>query len=111
MFRFTIRDVLWLTVVVALTLGWWIDHRHTTAMRQAIELRLANDARKLKEQANSLALYRKELLRRYELRQMITAERETEIHGAGPWYLGVPEMEGPPGFGQPPKSGTLTSQP
>ncbi len=23
MFRFTIRDVLWLTVVVALGIGWW----------------------------------------------------------------------------------------
>ena len=27
MFRFTIRDVLWLTVVVALSIGWWLDHR------------------------------------------------------------------------------------
>src|SRR5688572_11143781 len=26
MFRFTIRDVLWLTVVVAIGVGWWIDH-------------------------------------------------------------------------------------
>jgi hypothetical protein len=26
MFRFTIRDVLWLTVVAALGVGWWIDH-------------------------------------------------------------------------------------
>ena len=24
MFRFTIRDVLWLTVVVGLALGWWL---------------------------------------------------------------------------------------
>ena len=28
MFRFTIRDVFWLTVVVALGVGWWLDHRH-----------------------------------------------------------------------------------
>ena len=27
MLRFTIRDVLWLTVVVALGLAWWIDRR------------------------------------------------------------------------------------
>lgn len=27
MFRFTIRDVLWLTVVVALVLDWAADHR------------------------------------------------------------------------------------
>jgi len=24
--RFSIRDLLWLTLVVALCLGWWIDH-------------------------------------------------------------------------------------
>jgi hypothetical protein len=27
MFRFTIRDVLWLTVVVAVFAAWWLDHR------------------------------------------------------------------------------------
>ena len=27
MFRFTIRDVLWLTVVVALGVAWWVDCR------------------------------------------------------------------------------------
>ena len=25
-FRFTIRDLLWLTVVVVLAVGWWLDH-------------------------------------------------------------------------------------
>ena len=25
MLRFTIRDVLWLTLVVGLVLGWWVD--------------------------------------------------------------------------------------
>jgi hypothetical protein len=25
MFRFTIRDVLWLTVVMGLAVGWWLD--------------------------------------------------------------------------------------
>ena len=35
MFRFTIRDVLWLTVVVAMGVGWWVDKRH--AVRAANE--------------------------------------------------------------------------
>jgi hypothetical protein len=35
MFRFTIRDVLWLTVVVALAVGWWIDHREQVWGREA----------------------------------------------------------------------------
>jgi len=26
-FRFTIRDLLWLTLVVALAVGWWSDRR------------------------------------------------------------------------------------
>jgi len=26
-FRFTIRDLLWLTLVVAMGVAWWIDHR------------------------------------------------------------------------------------
>jgi hypothetical protein len=25
-FRFSIRDLLWLTAVVALAVGWWLDH-------------------------------------------------------------------------------------
>ena len=25
--RFSIRDLLWLTIVVAMGLGWWLDHR------------------------------------------------------------------------------------
>jgi hypothetical protein len=27
MLRFTIRDLLWLMVVVGLASGWWVDHR------------------------------------------------------------------------------------
>jgi hypothetical protein len=27
MFRFTIRDLLWLMVVVAILAAWWVDHR------------------------------------------------------------------------------------
>jgi hypothetical protein len=25
--RFTLRDILWLTAVVGLSLGWWVEHR------------------------------------------------------------------------------------
>ena len=25
--RFSIRDLFWLTLVVALAVGWWLDHR------------------------------------------------------------------------------------
>ena len=37
MFRFTIRDVLWLTVVVAVACSWLIDHRRLTAPKWDVD--------------------------------------------------------------------------
>lgn len=34
MFRFTTRDLLWLTVVVAMGLGWWIHHARQMARQK-----------------------------------------------------------------------------
>jgi len=34
MFRFTIRDVLWLTVVIGLAVGWWINRTHAAKQEQ-----------------------------------------------------------------------------
>ena len=31
-FRFSIRELLWLIVVVAIVLGWWLDHRSVAAL-------------------------------------------------------------------------------
>ena len=33
--RFTIRDLLWLTVAVALAAGWWVDHQ--ALWKQSVE--------------------------------------------------------------------------
>jgi hypothetical protein len=38
MFRFTIRDLLWLMVVVGLALGWWGDH-----IKESVERRRWKD--------------------------------------------------------------------
>ena len=35
--RFSIRDLLWLTVVVAMGLGWWLDHRATMSRLDELE--------------------------------------------------------------------------
>ena len=37
MFRFTIRDVLWLTVVAALECAWWSDHRRLEARARRLK--------------------------------------------------------------------------
>ena len=34
--RFTIRDLVWLTLVVALTVGWWIEHSRQSQFQQWI---------------------------------------------------------------------------
>src|SRR5262245_13913551 len=35
-FRFSIRDVLWLTVSIALALGWWRDHHDNLYLRNRL---------------------------------------------------------------------------
>ena len=37
MFRFTIRDVLWLTVVVAMGAAWWADRSSVARERDSID--------------------------------------------------------------------------
>ena|SRR6476659_1321927 len=38
MFRFTIRDLLWLMVVVAIVAGWWVDARAKNAKIRRLEV-------------------------------------------------------------------------
>jgi len=33
--RFTIRDLLWLTLVVAMAVGWWVDHQRQAPLAAA----------------------------------------------------------------------------
>ena len=40
-FRFTIRDVLWLTVVVALACGWWLERNSMMAQLAKRDLELS----------------------------------------------------------------------
>jgi hypothetical protein len=38
MFRCTIRDLLWLTVVVALAVGWWVERANAARMASERDL-------------------------------------------------------------------------
>jgi hypothetical protein len=42
-FRFSIRDLLLLTVIAALAVGWWLDHRRITR-NAALESMISRDA-------------------------------------------------------------------
>jgi hypothetical protein len=41
MFRVTIRDVLWLTVVAGLLIGWWLSSRSEDRRREPLVSRIA----------------------------------------------------------------------
>jgi hypothetical protein len=45
MFRFTIRDVLWLMAFVAHGLGWWVDHRRASLSLAYFKERLSSTER------------------------------------------------------------------
>jgi len=57
MFRFSIRDVLWLMVVVGLAIGWLMDHRDSSYRLRNMannEQKLLNCAKLLRETIESL---------------------------------------------------------
>ena len=60
MFRFTIRDVLWLRVVVGLACGWGIEMRQKRPIDNPSQLRRENN--RLKEQL----AYTQSFLEKYE---------------------------------------------
>jgi len=37
MFRFTIRDLFWLTMVVGLSLGLWLENRHARELEEQLQ--------------------------------------------------------------------------
>ena len=61
MLRFTIRDVLWLTLVVGLAVGWWLDRERLMARAERAEdayelLQRQNDELRVRANAAEQAL-------------------------------------------------------
>jgi hypothetical protein len=73
MFRFTIRDVLWLTVVVALVVGWWIERTGLRSERQTLH----DEIQRLKEGPEWMAADR--LMDSFALRWNVLQQREREL--------------------------------
>jgi hypothetical protein len=53
MFRFTIRDVLWLTVVVAVSVGWWVNRRSWSAQLWEERQRIAEKLLRLQAERDA----------------------------------------------------------
>jgi BMFP domain-containing protein YqiC len=57
--RLTIRDFLWLTVVAAMAIGWWLDHRSVQRRNDFLEdqLHLAeSDAKEIRSNEEAVRL-------------------------------------------------------
>src|SRR5262245_53462359 len=54
MFRFTIRDVLWLTLVAAVTIGWLLEHRRIDRENEILVLDNVAKAQSLEEKSQKL---------------------------------------------------------
>ena len=83
MFRFTIRDVLWLTVVVAISVMLWREHN--TLSRLSSELKSRNDELALLRSGPDFYFHEE------------TARLEKELKKRGPLvrFLGPPPQERP----------------
>jgi hypothetical protein len=75
MFRFTIRDVLWLTVAVAFGVGWWLDQRQLRVQsRQYLEDQVRE----------------KEQMRELEIRIELLAEARGRLNEELPRHSQIP---------------------
>jgi hypothetical protein len=63
-FQFSIRDVLWFTVLAALSMGWLVDHRMSTKQRESDKLNLMLQGVRLQVNKCSIDEMREELQRR-----------------------------------------------
>jgi hypothetical protein len=70
MFRFTIRDVLWLMVVVGMGVGWWVEHRQQVALR----LKQTKIQGELIRSHQAEALRAREIEASIRMRQLLTPE-------------------------------------
>jgi hypothetical protein len=79
MFRFTIRDLLWLTVVVAILTTWWIEQRQTSFEHAKVQ---AVAAEKQAAAAEKIAKLQKEVTLQNQVaraQQSIIKARDAEI--------------------------------
>jgi hypothetical protein len=82
MFRFTIRDLLWLTAITAVGAGWWVSHSHQAAQKiEAAKIHhsdiaeLQGEIEGLKQKMATMRAKYQSMYRRAEL------ERAAEVAG------------------------------
>jgi hypothetical protein len=92
MFRFTIRDLLWLMVVMALALGWWASNQRQAARASAQRKSFDDRYKRLKLSHYSLGQAAKDLGLPFE---QMTDDRIL-ILGTEDWVTPPPVPPGAP---------------
>jgi hypothetical protein len=107
MFRFTIRDVLWLTALMAMGISWWADIRRRDSVIKSAELKVEEsefrldraraDTNTVREQAakRERLLSMQYLLERAKTDSVLKAQLEDPALRAQ-WAKLYPEMRGMP---------------
>jgi hypothetical protein len=94
MFRCTIRDLLWLTVVAALTVTWWVEHRSLLQLQSQHErlerqrAAAAKESAECKESLETLALENARL-EEFVRRRKLLNEAQTGTYFLGPATRGT----------------------
>ena len=123
MFRFTIRDLLWLMVVVGLSVGWWIDRRDIVRERESLAIKrqkveeLEENARQLEQNArrrfSDLSKFEYAVRERLAplMQQPLTGDELNFIKERAK-QLGAPQPQPlPPGYGEKPNYSSDPSAP
>jgi len=105
MFRFKIRDLLWLMVVVGLSVSWWIDRRDIVRERESLAIKrqkveaLEENARKSLHDLSKFEYAVRERLA--PLRQQQLTGDELNVIKEQAKQLGAPQpLPLPPGYGE-----------
>jgi hypothetical protein len=70
--RFSIRDLLWATALVAMGLGWWVDHRDA----EAIEAKVDKEIHSLRSQVAACMEHAKWLDAQYAIDRFIERRQQ-----------------------------------
>jgi len=66
-FRFTIRDVLWLTVVVAVLVAWWVDRSRLSLENRSHQTKLNQMAKDSAQRDEAIRIYERAIERQQQI--------------------------------------------
>ena len=66
-FRFTIRDVLWLTALAAVLVAWWVDHSRLSMENHSHQTKLEKMAKDSAQRDEAFRIYERAIERQQQI--------------------------------------------